>query len=203
MLFLLALPWLNGLLDWISLSASRWFGRAIVAERDSPASLAITIGLALADLILAVAFAFAVAWVLAFAVEATGLWFDLPLELDAYVRAAAAAPWTAGFWATFMVLSTLAPSMIHFGLALGTVLVAWSGNPLRAWAAGRLASANEADWLGPQLYLTLGWLVPAVAAPLLLLGLIGQLVGLIEPLPQALADTSLHGIGTARGSFGP
>jgi hypothetical protein len=87
-----------------------------------------------------------------------------------------------------MVLSTLIPSAIHLVLALGAVLVAWSGNPLRVWAAGRLASANEADWLGPQLYLTLGWLVPAVAAPLLLLGLMGQLVGLVEPLPQALAD---------------
>ena len=102
-----------------------------------------------------------------------------------------------------MVLSTLVPSTIHLVLALGALLVARSGNPLRAWAAGRLASANEADWLGPQLYLTLGWLVPAVAAPLLLLGLIGQLVGLVEPLPQALADTALHAITTAHAWLGP
>jgi hypothetical protein len=134
-----ALPWLNGLLDWISLSASRWFGRAIVAERDSPASLAITSGLALADLILAVAFAFAVAWVLAFGVEAAGLAFGLPLELDAYVRAAADAPWSTGFWATFMVLSTLLPSAIHLVLALGAVLVAWSA--IRS-ASGRQAGSR-------------------------------------------------------------
>jgi hypothetical protein len=42
-----------------------------------------------------------------------------------------------------------------------------------------------------------------VAAPLLLLGLIGQLVGLVEPLPQALADTALHAIATARASLDP
>jgi hypothetical protein len=102
-----------------------------------------------------------------------------------------------------MVLSTLAPSAIHLVLALGAVLVAWLGNPLRAWAAGRLASANEADWLGPQLYLTFGWLVPAVAAPLILLWLIGFVVGMVEPLPQALADTALHAIAIARAAFDP
>jgi hypothetical protein len=133
-----------------------------------------------------VAFAFAVAWVLAFAVEAAGLAFGPPLELDAYVRAAAA-PWTTGFWATFMVLSTLAPSAIHLVLALGAVLVAWLGGRL-----ARPAALPHAGLAGA-----------AVAAPLLLLGLMGQLVGLVEPLPQALADTALHAIATARASLGP
>jgi hypothetical protein len=44
LLFLLALPWLNGFLDWISLSASRWFGRGIVAERDSPRTSSLDAG---------------------------------------------------------------------------------------------------------------------------------------------------------------
>jgi hypothetical protein len=97
-----------------------------------------------------------------------------------------------------MVLSTLIPSAMHLALALGAVLVAWAGNPLRAWAATRLASENEADWLGPQLYLTLGWLVPVVVAPLALLGAIIFAVGLVQPLSQGLAGAALHAIFTAR-----
>jgi hypothetical protein len=198
LLFWLVMPYINGLLDWISLSVSRWFGRAILAERDSPRSLAITVGLALADLLAAVAFAFTVAWLLAFGVEASALVLDLSLDLEQYVKAAAEAPWTAGFWASFMVLSTLLPSAFHLMLALGAVLVAWSGNPLRAWAVQKLKSADEADWLWPQLYLTFGWCVPAIVAPLGLLWLVAQGVGLIEPLPAALRDTAFHGIATAQ-----
>lgn len=197
-LFLFVLPWLNGLLDWISLSVSRWFGRAIVAERDSPRSLLWTLGLAIADLCAAVAFAFGMAWLLAFGIEASAFWFDLSLELESYVIAAAESPWTTGFWATFMVLSTLFPTAVHFVLAVGAITMAWSGNPLRAWAARKLASGNEAEWLGPQLYLTFGWLVPTLLVPAALIWLIGQAVGVIEPLPDALRDTALDGIATAQ-----
>lgn len=180
------------------LSVSRWFGRAIVAERDSPKSLLWTLGIAFADPAFAVAFAFAVAWLLASGGEASAVGFDVSLELESYVEEAAAAPWTTGFWATFMVLSTLMPTAVHFVLALGAVLMAWSGNPLRAWAASKLASGNEADWLWPQLYLTFGWLVPTLLVPAALIWLLAQVVGLIEPLPDALRDTALDGIGTAQ-----
>ena len=159
-MFLVALPWLNGLLDWVSLSVSRWLGRGIVAEWDSPVRLAATLFFAVLDLVLAVVFAFIVAWLLAFGVEASARFFQLSLGLDQYVRHAAAAPWTTGFWATFMVLSTLIPTAVHLVLACGAVLVAWPSNPLRRWAAARLESGNQADWLLPQIYLTFGWLIP-------------------------------------------
>jgi hypothetical protein len=201
-LFLMILPIFNGLMDWISLSVSRWFGRAIVPERRSPQTLLKTLVLALADVILAAAFAFAVAWVLAFAVEAAGLWAGIGLELDAYVQDAATAPWTTGFWATFMILSTLLPSAMHLGLALGAVFISWSGNPLRPLVAKKLESLNEADWLAPTLYLTFEWTMAIIAAVFALWWLISFLVGFAESLPQALANSALHGIDTARAYLG-
>jgi hypothetical protein len=165
LLFLLALPWLNGLLDWVSLSVSRCLGRGIVAEWDSPARLATTLVFAVLDLVLAVVFAFVVAWLLAFGIEAAAVLLRLSLGLDQYVWDAAAAPWTTGFWATFMVLSTLVPTAVHLVFAVGAVLVAWPSNPLRRLAAARLASGNQADWLLPQVYLTFGWLVPTFVVP--------------------------------------
>jgi hypothetical protein len=210
-LFFFALPFLNGVLDWISLSVSRWFGRAIIADSGARASLAITLGIGLLDLLAAVAFAFAVAWLLALGVEASGLPFlDLSLDLEAYVRQSAEAPWTLGIWATFMVLSTLVPTALHFVLAVGAIFVAWSGNPLNRLVARRLTTGNEADYLFPQLYLTFAWMLPAFLVPAVLIWALAQLtqlftftLGPVETLPDLLRNTALHGIATARGIFGP
>jgi hypothetical protein len=184
---------------------SRWFGRAIIAESGSAAALSITLCLALLDLASAAAFAFGVAWLLAFGVETSALILDLSLDLEMYVHQAAGAPWTTGFWTTFMVLSTLFPTAIHFILALGAVLMAWSGNPLNRLAASRLASGNEADYLLPQLYLTFGWMVPIFVVPTLLIWALAQVtelftlaIGPVETLPDLLRDTALRGIDAAR-----
>ena len=209
LLFLFLLPCLNGGLDWASLSLTRWFGRAIVAERNTPASLAIILGLAIADLVAAVALAFAVAWLLAFGIEASGLAFGLSLELGGYIKLAAEVPWTSGIWATFMVLSTLVPTMMHLVLALGAVLMTWPGNPLNELAARRLESGNEADYLFPQLYLTFGWLLPWLAVPAALVWGLSELaelftfaLGPVETLPDLLRNTAWHASDTARGIFG-
>lgn len=209
LIFWLLLPCLNGGLDWTSLSVSRWFGRAIIAERGASAALAITLCLAVADLVAALALAFAVAWLLAFGIEALGRIFDLSLYFEAYVKLAAEAPWTNGLWATFMVLSTLVPTAIHFVLALGAVLMAWSGNPLNRLAARFLASGNEADYLLPQLYLTFGWMLPVLVVPAALIWGLAQLTelltlvpGPVETLPELLRDTAWHGINTAGSLFG-
>lgn len=208
-LFMFALPYLNGLLDWVSLSVSRWFGRGIVTASASPAAGSIALLLVLADLVAAVVFAFAVAWLLAFGVEVSAGWLGLSLDLETYVSQAAEAPWTTGLWATFMVLSTLVPTAIHFVLAVGAVLLAWSRNPLNRLAARRLASGNEADYLFPQLYLTFGWLVPTLAVPVALIWGLAQLtelfalmLGPVETLPYLLRDTALHAIDTARAILG-
>jgi len=39
MLFFVVLPCFNGVLDWVSLSVSRWFGRGIVADESDPVFL--------------------------------------------------------------------------------------------------------------------------------------------------------------------
>ena len=81
LLFWVYLPILNGILDWISLSVSRWFGRGIIAESRSGFTLAWTALLALADLIAAVAFLFTITWLLTFGIEALGIFAGQPLEL--------------------------------------------------------------------------------------------------------------------------
>lgn len=202
LLFLLVLPWCNGVMDWISLSVSRWFGRGIVAESRSVRGLAGTVLLALADLIAALAFLFAVAWFLAFGVEALGLYVGLSLELDDYITDAVAHPWSRGLWASIMVLSTLLPTAVHFVLALAAVWFAWFGNPVGRWCARQLRAGTAAHYLGPELYLVFGWTLPVLAVPLAMGWGLYHLFALVEPLPDAILATALDGIATARAWFG-
>ena len=197
------LPLANGALDWISLNVSRWFGRGILAESASPGALGWTVLLALMDLVAAVGFLFAIAWLLAGGVEALGVVLGLPLDLETYVREAVAHPWSSGLWASFMVLSTLLPTAVHFMLALGALLFAWERNPLNRVVADRLDTGNEAYFLWPQLYLTIGWPLAALATfGALYYGLGGLFMVVIVPLPDALLGTALHAIETARMLFG-
>lgn len=202
LLFFLVLPCCNGILDWISLSVSRWFGRGILAESRSVRGLAGTVLLALADLVAALAFLFLIAWVLAFGVEALGLFFGQSFELDDYVRAAVADPWSRGLWASIMVLSTLLPTAIHFVLALAAVWFAWFGNPVGRWCAAQLRDGTAAHYLGPELYLVFGWTVPVLVVPLAMGWGLSHLFALVEPLPDAILATALDGISTARAWFG-
>lgn len=202
LLFLLVLPWFNGVMDWISLSVSRWFGRGIVAESRSVRGLAGTVLLALADLVAALVFLFAVAWFLAFGVESLGLVLGLSLELDNYVTDAVEHPWSRGLWASIMVLSTLLPTAVHFVLALAAVWFAWFGNPVGRWCAAQLRGGTAANYLGPELYLVFGWTVPVLAVPLAMGWGLSHLFALVEPLPDAILATALDGIATARAWFG-
>ena len=149
----------------------------------------------------AVAFLFAIAWALAFGVEGAGRFFNLSLDLESYVRQAVADPWTSGLWASFMVLSTLAPTAAHFVLALGALVFALSGNPIGRWCAGQLRMQDPAHDIGPLFYFTFAWTVPVLAVPLALAWLLVHLFALAEPLPDALLATALNGIATAQTWF--
>lgn len=202
MLFFVVLPCFNGVLDWVSLSVSRWFGRGIIAESRSDRGLAGTVVLALADLVAALAFLFAIAWFLAFGVESLGLIVGASLELDDYVKDAVAHPWSSGLWTSIMVLSTLLPTAIHFVLALAAVWFAWFGNPVGRWCAAQLRKGTAAHYLAPEVYLVFGWTVPVLAVPLAMAWGLGHLFALVEPLPDAILATALDGIATARAWFG-
>lgn len=201
-LLFVALPFLNSVLDWISLNVTRWFGRGIVAESRSARGLGWTVVLAVADLLAALGFLFAIAWFLAFGVEALGLFFGQSLELDDYVGDAVAQPWSRGLWASIMVLSTLLPTAIHFVLALAALWFAWFGNPVGRWCAAQLREGTAAHYLGPELYLVFGWTVPVLAVPLAMGWGLSHLFAFVEPLPDAILETALNGIATARAWFG-
>lgn len=202
LLLILVLPCFNGVLDWISLNVSRWFGRGILAEGRSVRGLAGTVLLTLADLVAALVFLFAITWFLAFGVEALGIYFGVSLELDDYVRVAVAHPWSGGLWVSIMVLSTLLPTAIHFVLALAAVWFAWFGNPVGRWCAAQLRDGTAAHYLGPELYLVFGWTVPVLAVPLAMGWGLSHLFALVEPLPDAILATALDGIATAQAWFG-
>ncbi len=197
LIFWLILPFFNGMLDWISLSVSRWFGQGIVAHDRSAQRLAWTLGLAILDLIAAILFLFAITWLLALGVEAAAASLGVDLALADYVRLAIAHPWSSGLWASIMVLSTLLPTAIHFVLALGAMWFAFFGNSLGRWCAGQLRTGNAAHYLLPELYLVFGWLVPVVLVPWLMWQGLTRSFALVEPLPDALQATALHAIALA------
>ena len=176
-------------------------GQAIVAERASTGALAWVALLALADLVTATTFLFAITWLLAFAVEGVGGWLDVALELDTYLSEALAYPWSRGLWASVMVLSTLLPTAVHFVLALGALWFAWFGNSAGRWCAGRLRDGNPARYLPAELYLVFGWMVPVIVAPLAMGWGLYNLFLLVEPLPDLIFKIALHGIDTARALY--
>lgn len=198
LLFLIVLPYANGLLDWISRSVSRLFGKAIIDTKSGRIALFRTLTLAVADLICAVILLFITAWILAFSIEASAVLVGQSIELEHYIDIAVFEPWTGGLWATIMVLSTLLPTATHFILACAALLFSWSGNSMGKKMANNLRENNPALDLGPTLYIAFGWVIPIVVVPITMGVVLVQIFELIEPLSEFLREVALHAIQAAR-----
>jgi hypothetical protein len=215
--FLLALPVANGLWDWLSWWASRWLGRHLLA-RGGAGGRAWTIAWhALADLGLALVLLASLAFCLAFAVEGWNQYAEartccMAYDLVPYIKDAAAAPWTAGLWLTVMLLSTLAPTVLHGVALLASPLVLLViGSPRRAALATALAGYERARH--PEAVLQdVGWYLARsqvwawTVASLLMLFLLALLLGFIRLLHQGglaswVAEIALAGVAAARWCF--
>ena len=69
--------------------------------------------LAVVDFVAAVGFLVSLAVVLPFFAGLLERLTSVSLNLGGYLEGAAANPWNQGFWATFMLLSTLLPTAAH------------------------------------------------------------------------------------------
>lgn len=154
-LFLLLLPLLNAFWDWGSLSLSRWLGREILDKKSATMALRLVI----VDLIAAVGFLVSLAIVLPFFAGVFESFMSVSLDIEGYLEVAAANPWTEGFWATFMLFSTLLPTAAHFAVALFSALPCAGRISWRETLKHKIDSGIEANYLIPALYFSFWWMV--------------------------------------------
>ncbi|CAA6825403.1 MAG: Unknown protein [uncultured Sulfurovum sp.] len=120
-LFLIILPLTNSLLDYISLKISKYMAEQIMSDNSI---LTVLLHL-LADIIIAIIFLLALALFLHFSIEILNIFIDEPIPMKAMLIATWHDPFSIeNGWITFMLLSTLIPTIIHLVLALGALFIA-------------------------------------------------------------------------------
>jgi hypothetical protein len=133
LLFFLILPLVNGLRDWMSWWVSRRLGRDLLKNlrpaRSTGPRIMTVASHAIADLVAAIFFLAAMAYLLALGFASydqiaialsegsTGAF-----ELEAFIERGAAAPWTDGLWLTIMLISVLVPTFLNMLLLLASPL---------------------------------------------------------------------------------
>lgn len=122
--FMGLLPLFNALLDWISLNITRLLTHKILADNHS---LMRTIGFALLDLGLALAFVVVVSSVTLAGLASLGWIFDSPIVDLSNLMTGLGDPerLSEHHWVHAMVLSTLIPTLFHLGLVLYSFAMYW------------------------------------------------------------------------------
>ncbi len=154
-LFFFLLPLLNAFWDWGSLSLSRQLGREILEKKSATFAL----WLAVVDLVAAVGFLVSLAVVLPFFAGLLERLSFVSLNVRGYLEDAAANPWNLGFWATFMLLSTLLPTAAHAAVALFSALPCAGRESWREKLKEKIDSGIEANYLLPAFYFSFWWIV--------------------------------------------
>lgn len=124
---MLILPVMNGGLDYTSWWVSRFLGddltRGLSGATSTAATLTRSLAHITADLFLALLFFMVMAFVLGFAFESYDLYASLEaVDLMPYAAALRDDPFGAGLWIALMLLTTLIPTVIHFGMVVGAIL---------------------------------------------------------------------------------
>ena len=132
---MLILPVMNGGLDYASWWVSRFLGHDLTHGLSSDANIVTTLTRSLAhiaaDLILALFFFVAMAFALGLAFESYDLYANLQAvdmlskaDQTGYAETLRDDPLGAGLWVTLMLITTLIPTVIHFGMVVGAILPA-------------------------------------------------------------------------------
>ena len=119
LVFLLIIPFLNAILDFISLTVSRYFSQKI-ADGES---IFLIIFHLLLDLILAVILFVGLAYILYYGIELFNALVDknLQIPIKEMLTDTIKEPFALkNAWITFMLLSTLIPTLLHILLAIST-----------------------------------------------------------------------------------
>jgi len=121
LIFLLITPFLNGILDFISLSISRYFSQKILNE-----NLFLILFHLVLDFIFALIFLFVLMALLYYSIDFFNTFIDekLQIPIDKMIYATLQNPFSLdNLWITFMLLSTLIPTLLHIILALASLLL--------------------------------------------------------------------------------
>jgi len=195
-----ALPLANGFHDWISWAASRTLISYISEEIDSAGLSASVFRNSLKhcfwDFFLALALTISTAWTIGFAIELTTILFTSSADgrpaVDDFLLEVGQDPGGFGFWTSIMILTSLAPTILHAAFVIfvcgvflfqrGRVAVSLSGN----------SDPAKSDPLGSPLLLTIG-----IASCVLLLVI--ATLGIFEyfEVPRNLSDIARLGAETA------
>ena len=122
LIFLILIPFLNAILDFVSLTISRYFSRKIANGE----SLFLILFHLLLDLVLAIVFFVGLAYILYYGVELFNILVDkkLQIPIGKMLVDAIKEPFALkNAWITFMLFSTLIPTLLHILLALVSFLL--------------------------------------------------------------------------------
>lgn len=120
-LFLIILPLINGFIDYSSVKISKYMSTQIL-KNDSILTILFHI---LIDLVIAVILLLILVFLLYFSTEILNQFIDKSIPIKKILLATWNNPFSLeNGWITFMLLSTILPTMIHFVLALGALIVA-------------------------------------------------------------------------------
>lgn len=210
LLFFVALPILNAVLDWPSWWVSRKLGGNLVDQIAKDAGRrrrsVVLVLHGLADFIAAVVLLYLLAIALPFMIELFNLWAEAsgvskPLELRAFLNRAVSQPWPDGLWVLAMLLSTLFPTLLHAMALVASPVMIWLGSDVRRQGiAAELVATNPpspaavryASW-----HLARTWLI-AIIAPLAVVAASVTLIGVVwEPVGDILLGAAVRGIAGA------
>lgn len=143
--FYLSLPFFNSILDYISLSCSRWLSHRIVKLEHKHWYLAPLHFLV--DALLALLFLFGLAALLPLASKLLNAIYrqEVINWLD-FAKSAWQDPWGSGFFVTAMLLSTLVPTLIHLFIALAAFCLPKYPDNIRQWLIARLDNPDFANF---------------------------------------------------------
>jgi transcriptional regulator with XRE-family HTH domain len=138
----LALPFANTLTDYLSLGASHWLGRRLLASGKS-LRLALTLGLL--DLVMAVVLMLVTVKVIGAGLALTDWSLAGDIDGPAFLAVSLEDLWGSGLWLGLMVLSTVVWTYGHFAAFVAPALAGWlTHRVLEAPAAARLANPEHA-----------------------------------------------------------
>ena len=200
-LFLVVLPFLNALWDWVSWGISRWLGTKIVRRR----SVIRIAGHAVIDAVAALLLLVGLTVTLVIVIEGINVLGQTfanvaPLGLDEFLVKAAADPWGPnGLWVTCMLLSTLLPTMTHFLMVIASPLALLPPRRFRHWLADRLAGDPAAHELSEVAwYFALFWPVAGVILVAMFAGVLWVIAEAKEPVSDMLYELALWTIDVLR-----
>ncbi len=122
LLFLLILPMMNGMLDYISWAISRFLGEQILRHQ----SFSRIVMHVLLDMVVAILLLLVLTFLLTFGLEVINRFvlepLQIPIDISGMMEQTMQSPLGQdGLWISFMLFSTLIPTMLHFGVALSSL----------------------------------------------------------------------------------